>query len=104
MMKDEDAAKIEREYAQDRAKFWKVFAQAYEKVLSTGYDKDELLSCKSVECSLSGDGFDCEGMKFAKGGDDCNPVGANDCKLIGGHGIKGVIQCDGEKSFKCDLT
>lgn len=48
MMKDEEAAKLEREYAQDKAKFWKVFAQAYEKVLSKGYDKDELLSCKVV--------------------------------------------------------
>ena len=103
-MKDEDAARLEREYAQDRAKFNRVFTQAYEKVLSTGYDKDELLSCKTVECSLNGDNFDCDGMKFVKGGEECNPGGANNCKLIGGHGIKGVIQCDGEGSFKCDLA
>lgn len=103
-MKDKDAASIEREYAQDRDKFWKVFVQAYEKVLRTGYDKDELLSCKSVECSLNGDSFDCDGMKFVKGSDDCNPGSAENCKLIGGHGTKGVIQCDGEESLKCNVA
>ena len=43
-------------------------------------------------------------MKFVKGSDDCNPGSAENCKLIGGHGTKGVIQCDGEESLKCNVA
>lgn len=103
MMKDYSASNAVREYAEDQDRFHSNFVIAFEKVLNRGYKEDELKKCKSVKCQHSGDKFTCEGMNFKTGEEGCIPGSVQDCELIGGAGIKGVINCDSEEDFICKM-
>jgi len=102
------------EYAADQSKFHADFASAFEKVVNRGQFTDSLAQCKALNCTAGDDNelvctgdsssvtlqtdkclCQADGSNLLAPCEAAPPIHNATCKLIGGFGMRGKIECMG---------
>ena len=96
-------------FADSEDVFFQGFREAWKKVINMVSNANDLQSCHDTPCSFDqgtssytcSDGTHELIFHASDGAGQCKPPHVDDCKLIGGMGARGIIQCGGTEEHLC---